>query len=77
MTYEYIHMATDDLLAELLEDYNKWRRGEHPYDGETPETFLQCPFEPKELGVLLDECARRLRMPKAPYNAFNDEAYDI
>lgn len=32
----------------------KWRRGQAPYDGETPETHRQLPFSVTEYGKALD-----------------------
>lgn len=36
--------------AESLRDYQKWRRGEPPFDGDTPETHKGCPLSPYMLG---------------------------
>lgn len=63
--FEHIHNATNERLAEMVDTHNKWRRGE------TDEQ----PFSPTELGVILDEVARRLRIP--PHITFNDEYFDI
>ena len=54
--FEHIYYATHKRFAEMLREHNKWRRGEPPYDkaGALP------PFEPKELGVLIEEAARRI-----------------
>jgi hypothetical protein len=54
--FEHIYYATHKRLAEMLREHNKWRRGEPPYDsiGANP------PFLPIELGVLIEEAARRI-----------------
>ncbi|MBQ2175542.1 MAG: hypothetical protein II453_10945 [Alphaproteobacteria bacterium] len=58
--FEHIYYATHKRLAEMLREHNKWRRGEPPYDGDEPETHKEPPFTVKELGVLLEEAARRI-----------------
>lgn len=70
MTEENIKHATNELLAEWIETHNQWRRGLPPYD----TTGCEPPFEPKDLGLILDEAARRLR-EKPKY--FNDEQFNI
>ena len=42
------------LAAEMLEEWQKWRRGKPPYDGDTPETYNKMPYSPKEIGIALD-----------------------
>lgn len=42
------------LAAEMLEEWQKWRRGKPPYDGDTPETYNRMPYSPKEIGIALD-----------------------
>lgn len=37
----------------ILTDYQKWRRGLPPYDGETPDDYLPYDFEHK--GALIGE----------------------
>lgn len=54
--FEHIHYATHKRFAEMLREHNKWRRGEPPYD----KAGVLPPFEPKELGVLIEEAARRI-----------------
>lgn len=54
--FEHIHHATNKRLAEMLREHNKWIRGEQPYD----KAGVLPPFEPKELGVLIEEAARRI-----------------
>ena len=56
MTYDNITHATDELLADILEEFNMFRgMKEHPYD---------------KLSVMMDEAARRLRRPKnCPFNS--------
>lgn len=44
----------------ILTEFNKWRRGEHPYDGETPETYRGCPYLPKEIGEAIDVAIERM-----------------
>lgn len=63
-----IRNATNERLAEMLEEHNKWRRGEKPYDGEGP-VVKSAPFSPRLLGQVIDEAARRLRVrPVIPFN---------
>ena len=49
---------TDAEIADKLENYNRWRRGEPPFE----EGGCKPPFEPKELGLIIDEAITRLRM---------------
>lgn len=42
------------LAAEMLAEWQKWRRGKPPYDGDTPETYNKMPYSPKEIGIALD-----------------------
>jgi len=37
--------------VEIVEDYQKWRRGHAPYDGDIP---VQMKHTPKELGIAID-----------------------
>jgi len=71
MEYEHIHMATKERLAEMLDLHNNYRRGLPPFD----EPGSKPPFNPTELGVLLDEISARLKVPhKTP---FNHEAFEL
>lgn len=38
----------------ILTEMQKWRRGEAPYDGETPEDHREMPYSPKEFGQAID-----------------------
>ena len=58
--FEHIYYATHKRFAEMLREHNKWRRGEPPYDDDDPETRESPPFTPKELGILIEEAARRI-----------------
>ena len=73
--YKYIEKVSNTRLAEMITEHNKWRKGiEPPYD----DLGAKPPFEPKELGAILDEAARRLKASDrkvAPH--FNDESFNI
>lgn len=49
---------TNEEIADKLEIYNKWRRGEPPFDS----SICKLPIEPKELGLLIDVAIVKLRM---------------
>lgn len=49
---------TDNEIADKLELYNRWRRGE----GEFSEAAARPPFEPHEIGLIIDAAIVRLRM---------------
>lgn len=38
----------------ILKEFQKYRRGEKPYDGETPETYKRFDYSGKPLGEALD-----------------------
>ncbi len=38
----------------IVKEHQKWRRGQPPYDGETPETHRPMPYSAKEYGIALD-----------------------
>lgn len=38
----------------IIKEHQKWRRGEPPYDGETPEDYKPLPYSPKVIGEALD-----------------------
>lgn len=38
----------------IIGEMQKWRRGNPPYDGDTPETHRQMPYTAKEYGEALD-----------------------
>lgn len=64
--FDHITNATNDLLAERLEEFNNWRKS---YVHGMP-----MPFTAEELGVIIDEAARRLRIK--PREIFNHEAFE-
>lgn len=64
---QHITTATDKRLAEMLKEFNHWRR---IYDEGMP-----MPFSAEELGVILDEAARRLENYQ-PHETFNHEAFE-
>lgn len=70
--FEHIHHATDKRLAEMIRTHNAWRRGDPPYD-EPGEAIY--PFTGEEVGVILDEAARRLENYQ-PREIFNHEQFD-
>lgn len=75
--YKYIETVSNTRLAEMITEHNKWRRGiEPPYD----KTGAEAPFDPHELGAILDEAARRLKAsdrqePRQPF--FNEEQFNV
>lgn len=38
----------------ILLEMNKWRRGEPPYDGETPEEHRDMPYTPEQFGKAIE-----------------------
>lgn len=48
---------TDNEIADKLELYNRWRRGE----GVFSKPGCRPPIEPKELGLVIDAAVKRLR----------------
>ena len=38
----------------IIEEFQRWRRSEPPYDGDTPETHQGFPFSARSLGEALD-----------------------
>lgn len=73
--HEEIYYSTNKNLANLLRKHNSWRRGEPPYD----KAGAEPPFTAKEVGVLIEEAARRIEnfdnimAARVPFNheAFN------
>lgn len=67
-------MTTSKAIA-ILREMNKWRRGEHPYDGETPETHRDMPYSPRVFGEAIDEVVRCIAecAPKFAYNYHESE----
>lgn len=65
--YQHITTATDKKLAEMLKQFNHWRRGY--------EDGMPMPFSVKELGIIIDEAARRLENYQ-PRETFNHEAFE-
>lgn len=57
---------TDEKTLKVLEEYQKWRRGEPPYD---PKDDLAenktMPYSPKEVGEAIDAAIRALGGGKA------------
>lgn len=43
-----------DLAIKIVAEFQKWRRGESPYDGDTPETHRVFDYSQKVLGDALD-----------------------
>lgn len=71
MKYEDdIHNCTNERLAEMLDEYNDWRRGKLPYD----QPGCPAPIKASGLGVLLDEISARLRTKNK--EQFNSEAFE-
>ena len=64
---QHILQATDKRLAEMLRQLNQWRRGY--------EDGIPMPFSVKELGIIIDEAARRLENYQ-PRETFNHEAFE-
>jgi hypothetical protein len=52
-----INNATSTELAEMLEEYNTWRRGGKPYD----KPGAKMPFDVHELGEIIDSASMQLR----------------
>lgn len=76
--HDYIRHATNERIAQMLEEHNKWRRGQDPYNQEDDKGYYipsAMPFDATELGIIIEEAVRRLRIP--PHQTFNDEAFDI
>lgn len=38
----------------IIEEFQRWRRSEPPYDGDAPETHQGFPFSARSLGTALD-----------------------
>ena len=38
----------------IVEEFQRWRRSEPPYDGDTPETHQGFPFSARSLGEAFD-----------------------
>ena len=64
---QHITTATDKRLAEMLKEFNHWRR--------TYDEGMPMPFTHEELGTILDEAARRLENYQ-PRETFNHEAFE-
>jgi hypothetical protein len=59
MTLEQIKTMSSAEVAKQLVEYQKYRRGEPPYDyGVTPH---RQPFTPKELGAIIDRAVEILK----------------
>ena len=43
-----------DLAIKIVAEFQKWRRGESPYDGDTPETHRVFDYSQKVLGQAID-----------------------
>lgn len=44
--------------VKICKEYNLWRRGQHPYDGDTPEDYKPMPFSPEEFGLAIDKLVK-------------------
>lgn len=64
---QHITTATDKRLAEMLRQFNCWRRDY--------QVGMPMPFSAEELGIILDEAARRLENYQ-PRETFNHEAFE-
>ena len=64
---QHILQATDKRLAEMLRQLNQWRR--------SYESGMPMPFTAEELGVIIDEAARRLENYQQR-ETFNHEAFE-
>lgn len=54
-------MKVEDAIK-VLTDFNKWRRGEPPYEwNEDPSLMIEFPFDVKEVGEAIDEAIRMLK----------------
>ena len=42
----------------IAKEMQKWRKGESPYDGITPEDYKPMPYSPKEFGDAIDSLIR-------------------
>lgn len=42
----------------IAKEMQKWRKGESPYDGITPEDYKPMPYSPKEFGDAVDSLIR-------------------
>lgn len=51
---------TIDKAKNILQEMQKWRRGEKPYDGDAPE---EMPYSPKEFGKAIDVAIEQMNMP--------------
>lgn len=43
---------------DIAKEMQKWRKGESPYDGITPEDYKPMPYSPKEFGDAIDSLIR-------------------
>lgn len=49
-------------VIKVLTEFNKWRRGEPPYDwNEDPSLMIEFPFDVKEVGEAIDEAINMLK----------------
>lgn len=62
MTLEQVKAMSSEEVAEQLVEYQKYRRGESPYDyGITPH---RQPFTPRELGDIINRAIELLKEAK-------------
>ena len=48
--------------ADILDEFNKWRRGQGKYGWkENPSEYLVCPYSPGEIGVAIDTLVEHAR----------------
>lgn len=50
-------MSLDECIN-IAKEMQKWRKGEPPYDGITPEDYKPMPYSPKEFGDAIDSLIR-------------------
>lgn len=60
-----INNATSTELADMLEEFNKFRRGLEPYDKP-----YAMPFDANELGEIIDSASARLRIVPLAIDAY-------
>lgn len=58
--------ATSTELAEMLDEYNIWRRGGKPYN----KPGAKMPFDAHELGEIIDLASARLRIVPLAIDAY-------
>ena len=56
MTAKEVSWMTNKQLAEKLDLFNRWRKGDCPFE----EPGCNTPIEPTDLGMIIDEVIKRL-----------------